>query len=83
MSVFEKKMPEFNISSTYKVNNTMLIDKFPFQNTIKTLKMYLQSLKDFAHSVFPLPIQAAKKTVINSSGANLPHDLLTLLQNDN
>ena len=63
----------------------MLIDEFTFQRDFlfykKTYKMYLQS--SLARFSFEQPILAARKTVINSSRANLSLDLLSfLLQND-
>ena len=57
----------------------MLIDEFTFQTDFlfykKTYKMYLQS--SLAQFSFEQPILAARKTVINSSRANLSLDLLS------
>ena len=71
-------------SARLKVNNTMLIDKFPFQyrlsllwqNTKCTLiSGFKNPQKNCAHSVYLLPI--LRKTVINSSRAKLLLDFLT------
>ena len=61
----------------------MLIDKFTFQTDFLFYKKNTQNVPCiFARSIFLQPILAARKTVINSSRANLSHDLSScFLQN--
>ena len=55
-----------------KLNKTMLIDRFPFQNSLSLLLKHTKcTLNLRSHGSVLLPILAAKKTVIKASRANL------------